>query len=180
MSEYQLRSRRVVYENAWLRFEAHEIVHPGGAAGEHGVVLTPAPSGTVALDGEEVVLVRQPRYAADSRHLEIVKGGAEPGESALECAQREAREELGLIAERWVPLGQLFEIPSIVARPLQLFLATGCRFQAPDPELVETVERVRLPLREAVRLALEGGIDDAISAAAIVRAAAAVGRLSFP
>lgn len=176
MSDYQRRAIRVVYENQWIALEAHEIVYPGGGDGEHAVVRTGVPSGVVVLDGAEVVLVRQPRYAAALRAVEIVKGTAEAGEDALACAKREAAEEVGAAGGRWTSLGFLYEIPSIVAAPISLFLVRECRFGATAPEKVETLETIRLPLSEAVRQALEGGLDDAVSVAALVRAEALIGR----
>jgi len=178
MTEYRERARRVVYENPWLRFEAHEIVHPSGAEGEHGVVIAPESAAVVALDDEDLVLARQPRYAVGREQLEVCKGGAEPGETPLACAQREAREELGLVAAEWTRLGRLYEIPSIVRNGVDVFLATGCRFEERASSAIESIELVRVPVGQAVALALKGGIDDAITVAAILRAAASVGRLT--
>jgi 8-oxo-dGTP pyrophosphatase MutT (NUDIX family) len=59
----------------------------------------------VVLDGDDVLLERQPRFAVDAEMLEIVKGGGAAGESALDCARRETREEIGVEAGRWDPLG---------------------------------------------------------------------------
>jgi len=57
MSGFIRRSKRTVYENPWIRFEAYEIVHPSGHAGEHGLVWVPPAVAVVALDGEDVHLV---------------------------------------------------------------------------------------------------------------------------
>jgi len=65
--------------------------------------------------GDAVLLVRQPRFAADAAVVEIVKGGRHAGESALDCAKRELREETGFSElDAGNELGQGFEIPSIV------------------------------------------------------------------
>lgn len=167
---YVRRAHRIVYENPWLRFEAHEIVHPNGAPGEHGVVLCPPASAVVVLDGDDVLLVRQPRFAIDAVVLEVIKGGAAPDESPLACAVRETREEAGVSAERWDELGSAYEIPSIVAEPVTLFLA---RDLAPAPLAAEEVERidvVRVPFAEALDRCARGEIDDAITALALLRA----------
>ena len=76
---YVRRAKRVVYENPWLRFEAHDIVHPNGTEGVHGVVVTPRASAVVLVDGDDVLLVRQARFAVDRVVLEVVKGGASRG-----------------------------------------------------------------------------------------------------
>jgi len=168
---YVRNGRRTTYENRWLRFEAHDIVHPNGQPGEHGVVVTPRSSAVVALDGDDVVLARQARYAVDRVVLEIVKGGAEAGEAPRAAAQRELREELGIEAARWDDLGIIYEIPSIMQEPVSLFLARDLKAVASAPEDVETIVAVRMPLRDALRAAGRGEIADAVTAAALLRAA---------
>jgi 8-oxo-dGTP pyrophosphatase MutT (NUDIX family) len=168
---YVRNGRRTTYENRWLRFEAHDMVHPNGQTGEHGVVITPRASGAVVLDGDDVVFTRQARYAVDRVLLEIVKGGAEPGETPLGAARRELREELGIEAARWDELGIIYEIPSIMQEPISLFLARDLSMVASDPENVETIVAVRMPLRAALRAAGSGEITDAVTAAALLRVA---------
>jgi 8-oxo-dGTP pyrophosphatase MutT (NUDIX family) len=168
---YVRNSRRTTYENAWLRVEAHDLVHPNGRPGEHGVVVTPGASAVVVLDGDDVVLTQQARYAIDRTVLEIVKGGSEPNETRQAAAARELREELGIEAARWDDLGIVYEIPSIVQEGVALFLARDVRAVATDPEDVETIVPVRMPFAEALRAAGRGEITDAVTAAALMRVA---------
>jgi ADP-ribose pyrophosphatase len=167
---YGRRSRRTVYENPWVRFEAHEIVHPNGKDGEHGVVVTPVASAVIALDGGDIIFARQPRYAIDRFVIEAVKGGAAAGESPLACAQRELAEEVGMIAQRWDALGIAYEIPSIVREPVHVFLARELRQTAAAPEEFETIEAVKMPLVRALDAVATGEISDAVTALALWRA----------
>jgi ADP-ribose pyrophosphatase len=107
--------------------------------------------------------------------IEIVKGGGKGGEDALACARREANEELGIVSGRWIPLGMAYEIPSIIEGRVALFAVTDCRFEEARPERVESIDGYRLPFKEAIRMALGGGLDDAITVTALVRAAVALG-----
>jgi 8-oxo-dGTP pyrophosphatase MutT (NUDIX family) len=175
-SGYERRERRIVYQNPWVRFEHHAMVHPNGRPGEHGVVVTPVASAVVVLDGDDVVLTRQARYAVDREVVEVVKGGAGDGESALACAQRELREELGLQAARWDALGCAYEIPSIVQEPVQLFLARDLTTVPAEPEEVESIAPLRMGLAAALEAVACGAIDDAVTALALVRAAHRVQR----
>lgn len=173
MSEtgYVRHGWRTTYENRWLRFEAHDMVHPNGQPGEHGVVITPRSSGVVVLDGDDVVLALQARYAVDRMVLEIVKGGAAGEETPQAAAERELREELGIAAARWDALGIIYEIPSIMQEPISLFLARDVTAVASAPEDVETIAASRIPFRAALRAAGRGEIADAVTAAALFRAA---------
>jgi 8-oxo-dGTP pyrophosphatase MutT (NUDIX family) len=130
----------------------------------------PAASAVVALDGDDVILAHQARFAVDEVVLEIVKGGAEPGEAPLATAQRELREELGLVAARWDDLGLIYEVPSIVEQPIALFLARDVRAVPPEPEAVETIAPHRMPLASALLAAARGEIRDAATGLALLRA----------
>ncbi len=147
------------------------MVHPNGQPGEHGVVVTPRASGAIVIDGDDVILARQARYAIDQNMIEVVKGGAAPDESARDAAARELREELGIAAERWDDLGIVYEIPSIVQEGVRVFLARDIRAVETDQEDVETVVPVRMPFREAWKMAAAGEINDAVTAVALMRTA---------
>jgi len=167
---YVRRARRVVYENAWLRFEAHDIVHPNGAEGVHGMVVTPRASAVVLVDGDDVLLVRQARFALDRVVLEVIKGGRHDGEDGLACAQRESREEAGVVAAHWHALGECYEIPSIVQEPVALYLGTDLTSAPLAPEPVERIDVVRMPIADALEACANGRIDDAVTAIGLLRA----------
>jgi len=64
-------------------------------------------AGGVVLRGEEVAVIVPKRRAADGKRvLALPKGHVDPGETALEAAEREVREEAGVIGE---PVRQLGE-----------------------------------------------------------------------
>lgn len=169
MKTYQRLRSREVYRNPFLAIEAHEIVHPSGVPGEHVLVVSPPCSAVIVADGGDLLFTRQPRFGAQAEVLEIVKGGAEPGESALECAQREAREELGIVAVHWKELGRLYEIPSLMDSPVDLFLAHGIEHVDSQAEEVESIELVRIPQEVAIAAAASGKINDAVTVAALLR-----------
>lgn len=169
MKTYQRLRSREVYRNPFLAVEAHEIVHPSGVTGEHALIVTPPCSAVLVADGDDLLFTRQPRFGAQAEVLEIVKGGAEPGESSLECAQRETREELGVVAAHWKELGRLYEIPSLMNSPVDLFFAHGIEHVEAESEAVESIELVRVPAVTAIRAAAAGKIDDAVTVAALLR-----------
>jgi 8-oxo-dGTP pyrophosphatase MutT (NUDIX family) len=68
-----------------------------------GVVVRGAPR----LDDEQVVVIVPKRRAPDgSRVLALPKGHVDPGENALQAAEREVREETGIVAEPVHELGE--------------------------------------------------------------------------
>src|SRR5271170_3226457 len=64
-------------------------------------------AGGVVLRGEQVVVIVPTRRAPDgSRVLGLPKGHVDPGETALQAAEREVREETGIVAEPVHELGE--------------------------------------------------------------------------
>ncbi len=134
-----------------------EVVEHRGAA-----VIVPLTA------ADEVLMVRQYRYAVGEALLEIPAGTLEPGEAPLACAQRELEEEVGARAAQWETLAVLYPAPGVMTEVMHLFLATGLTAGTargtPDEDL--TVHRI--PLREAVQKVHQGEIRDAKSVAGIL------------
>src|ERR1700728_683289 len=62
--------------------------------------------GVVVREGQVVVIVPTRRAADGSRVLALPKGHVDPGETPIEAAKREVREETGIDAEPVVELGE--------------------------------------------------------------------------
>ncbi len=64
-------------------------------------------AGGVVVRGDQVVTIVPTRRAADgSRVLALPKGHVDPGESPVQAAEREVREETGILAEPVCELGE--------------------------------------------------------------------------
>jgi 8-oxo-dGTP pyrophosphatase MutT (NUDIX family) len=64
-------------------------------------------AGGVVVRGDEVVVIVPTRRSADgSRVLALPKGHVDPGETPLQAAEREVREETGMVAEPVRELGE--------------------------------------------------------------------------
>jgi ADP-ribose pyrophosphatase len=130
------------------------------------VVHGPAVAIVAVDDDDRVTLVRQSRPAAHGDLLELPAGGVEAGESPLECARRELREETGLHGGDWVEVATFFTSPGYTDERMHLFLATGVRHGAASPEGSEEIEIVRIPLAEVPALVAE--IEDAKTLAGLL------------
>jgi ADP-ribose pyrophosphatase len=88
------------------------------------VLRRPDSVSIVAVDGGELVVVRQTRAGADERTLELPAGSIEDGETPEQCAARELVEECGLEAGAWRKLGEFWAAPDYSTEFVHAFEAT--------------------------------------------------------
>lgn len=164
-------SSRIVYENPWITVREDQVIRPDGQPGIYGCVQTRLATGVVALTpSHEVYLVGQYRYTLGEYSWEIVEGGSDPGEDALTAAKRELREEAGLEAAHWEPLGGEVHLTNCHSDERgYLFLATDLTEVGAAPEGTEELVVKRLPFREALRMVDTGEIKDAMTIMALYR-----------
>ena len=161
-------SSRQVYENPWISVREDQVVRPDGEPGIYGVVhYKNIAVGVLAVEDDHVYLVGQYRYPLETYSWEIPEGGCPEGEEPLTAARRELREETGLEAKSWRWLGEAYLSNSVADEYAMWFLATGL---VPGEERPEGTEKIRVhhvPLREALAMALDGRITDALSIVAL-------------
>jgi len=168
---WQRLSRRVVYENDWMRVVEDEVINPGGGRNLYGHVhFRNRAVAIIAMDeAGNTWLVGQHRYTLDEYSWELPMGGAPLDETPLAAARRELREETGIEACNWSELMRLHPSNSITDETGVVYLATGLEFGEPDFDETEDITIRKLPLDDAVAMVLDGRITDAISAAALLR-----------
>src|SRR5882757_6450218 len=113
-----------------------------GSEVERQVVEHPGSVAIVAHDEEFVYLVRQPREAVEEDGLlEIPAGTLDvEGESELECAKRELREEVELQASEWRLLKTIYPSPGYLDERVTIFAATGLSALAGSADDDEQIE----------------------------------------
>jgi len=159
--EQVVESRRV-YEGRVVSLRVDRVKLPDGRSAVREVVEHAPVVAIVALDGRgDVLLVRQYRLPVQQSLLEIPAGGVDSGESAEEAAQRELQEETGQRAGRLERLCTFFASPGYCDECMHLYLATALEPSALAADADESIEVVRLPLDEALRLIERGEIRDA-------------------
>ena len=166
-------SQKTAYENAWIRVEHHDVLNPAGNPGIYGKVhYKNTAISIVALDDAGFTyLVGQYRYTLNAYSWEIPEGGCsiESSESILEAAKRELLEETGLVATEWTELGEVYLSNSVSDEKALMYLAQNLSQHQACPEETEQLKIRKIPLKDAIEMAQNGTITDALSVLTLLK-----------
>lgn len=160
------------FENDWFRIDEHDVIRPDGVKGYYGVIrVRRLAVGVLPIDAAGCVhLVGQWRFPLGRYSWEMPEGGAEPGEDARACAERELAEETGLRAREWLQVLEMDLSNSLTDEQAVIFIATGLSLGEADPDPTEVLKRRTAHFREVLERIADGRIRDSLTVAAVLRA----------
>lgn len=167
-------SGEVKYDNPWITVTEFQVINPSGGRGIYGKVhFKNRAIGIVPIDKDlNTWLVGQYRYTLNAWHWEIPEGGGPMDQEPLASAQRELREETGMIAHRWTEIIHLHTSNSVTDEEGYVFLAEDLEQGASALEETEADLKVwKLPLKQALEMVLDGKITDSMSIMGILKVA---------
>lgn len=172
---WKVKSKTLVYENPWIAVSHDQVITPSGTDGIYGVVSFKNHAvGVLPIDEHGGTwLVRQSRYPHDCFTWEIPEGGAPKDEPLLGAAKRELQEETGLKAQQWQTWLELQTSNSVTDELATIYLAQELSEGEAAPEATEDITVKYLPIKEAVEMIYRNEIVDAMSVAALLKAACA-------
>jgi ADP-ribose pyrophosphatase len=133
--EPQVLSSQMVYEGKVFGIRQDEVIEPTGVRTTREMITHP---GSVVvlpvLPDERVLLIQQYRYAARQFLWELVAGRIDPGETPIEGAARELKEETGYTARKLKIFLEFFPTPGFLEEKMYLLLAEGLTPGKATPE----------------------------------------------
>jgi 8-oxo-dGTP pyrophosphatase MutT (NUDIX family) len=164
MTGFRQLDERTVYDGVVIRVAVGTFETPTGSVVERDIVRHPGAVGVVPIDGDDVILVRQYRAAADRELLEIPAGKRDvPGEDPELTAIRELAEEIGKHPGKIELVAQFYNSVGFSDEYSYVYLGTDLR-DVPssahgEEEQHMTIERV--PLASVAAMIAAGEILDA-------------------
>ena len=155
---FDITDDEIILSDGKKEYKRHrEIIHHPG-----GVVI-------LALkDDENVLLVKQYRYAVKSVQTELPAGRLEKGEDPLFAAKRELREETGYEGENSREIGSCFANPAILTNRVHTVLVENCIAKYPlQWDQGEDINIRLIPLCEIYDLILKGKIQHSLMITAL-------------
>jgi 8-oxo-dGTP pyrophosphatase MutT (NUDIX family) len=166
-------SSQQIYDNPWVSIRHETVTKPNGEVGIYGVAhFKKIAAAIVPLDTENNTwLVGQYRYTLNEYSWEIPMGGGDLEHNSLDAAQRELKEETGIIAAQWTDLGKIHTSNSVTDEVGFMYLAENLTFGEAEPDDTEVLITKKVSLAEAVDMVMNGKITDSISMVAILKVA---------
>ena len=131
----QVLSSKIVYEGKVFGIRRDELIEPTGVQTTREMITHP---GSVVvlpvLDDGRVLLIQQYRYAARQFLWELVAGRMDDGETPIEGAARELKEETGYTAKKLKVFLEFFPTPGFLEEKMYLLLAEGLTPGKATPE----------------------------------------------
>lgn len=169
---WTVKDSEIKYKNPWIEVREDAVIRPDGKDGICGVVTMKNGVSVLPYDAEgNVYLTEEYHYGVERVTIEAISGGIDAGESMLEAAKRELKEETGLIASEWTDLGSLDPFTTVVVSSNHMYLARGLSQGEPDQEGTESIKVRKVPFVEALEWATIGKISHGASVAVILKTA---------
>ncbi len=150
-------SSKEVYSSRDFRITEDVASDESGFEIRRSVVRHPGSAVMMAVDSlDRVLLIRQYRLPAGTYLWEVPAGKLDPGETPLEAAKRELKEETGYAAETWTPMISYWPSPGFCAEKMNLFLATNLTAGEATPMDDEQIE-ARWFTREEIEAMIHSG-----------------------
>jgi len=169
--EFIIKKSVQKYKNPWIEVVEEKVIRPNGKPGIFGIVKMVEGISVLALDDNGFVyLTEEFHYAIRKRHMEVVSGAIDKGESAIKAAKRELKEELGIEAKEWIDLGLVNPFTTVINSPARLFLAKKLKFSKSNQEETENIKLIKVKLKKAVEMVMKSIITHGPSCVLILKA----------
>ena len=172
-SKAQVLTSKTVYRGPVFRVTTDYVKEPGiNKPLRRDIVRHQGSVVVLAVDEDasepRVLLARQYRHVAGGPLWELPAGRIDHGESGLAGAKRELLEETGITAREWRHAFTFYSSPGFLDETMAIYLARGLTRGASQPEEDEMIALRFFPLRQAVRMAMNGRIRDGKTIAALL------------
>lgn len=161
-------SGEVIYDGKILTLVKDKVICPNNEEAYREIVRHNGGAAILVVNEKnEVLLIRQFRYAYDEIIYEIPAGKLELNEDPYEAAKRELEEETGYKAEKLISLGVIYPTCGYSSEKIHLYLASGLSKGSLHLDDDEFIEPMFISLDKVKKMILNNEIKDAKTICAI-------------
>lgn len=142
---------RIFFKGTKFQVEGIEVLSSDGRVVPYEVVVHPGAVVVLALHNEnEILLIKNERYAIGKTLLELPAGTLEENEEPISCAKRELEEETGYLAAHLEPLFSFYTTPGFCTERLFIFVAKNLEKREQKLDTTERIEVVSMTFDQAL------------------------------
>lgn len=157
----KLLSSKEQYQCSLFSVTEDVAVAPDGFEIKRAIIHHPGSAVMMAVDEKKrVLLVRQFRLPAKQYLWELPAGKMDDGETPLQAAKRELKEETGYRAKKWTKLASYFPSPGFLGEKMTIYLATGLTEGEATPMEDERIEKRWFTAKELDEMIRSGRLHD--------------------
>lgn len=165
-------SQKTIYEGKIITLHVDDIELPNGEKAKREIVEHSGGVCVAALSSSGTLkFVTQFRYPYHKELLELPAGKLEKGEDPMKAGIRELEEECGVVADKVIPMGEIYPTVAYCSEIIHLYLATGLHETHQHLDEDEFLEIKEIPLKEAVDMVMRGEICDSKTVALVMKVA---------
>ena len=155
-------SGETIFEGHVVKLVKDKVLCPNGNESFREIVRHNGGAAVLCInENEEILLVKQFRYAYDEVMYEIPAGKLEKNEDPLLAAKRELEEETGNKADSLDFLGAIYPTCGYSSEIIYLYLAKNCKKTQTHFDEDEVIESKFYKLDDVKNMILNGEIKDA-------------------
>lgn len=163
-------SSELIFDGKILKVVKDKVLCPNGKESFREIIRHNGGAGILCVTpNDEVLLIKQFRYAYDEVIYEIPAGKLEEDEDPYEAALREFEEETGNKAKELIPLGHIYPTCGYSAEKIYLYLALDFKKTQAHLDEDEVILVEYIPLKKVKEMILNQEIKDAKTICAITQ-----------
>jgi len=151
----------VEFDNPRIKIRKDRFVKANGEKVEFCVLERGEIVAVLAItDDSKIVVVEQYRPAVDDITIDIPGGGIEMGETPLEAAKRELKEETGYSANEFIKLSSFYPDSGRSEQKRHIFLAKGLNKGKQKLDRNESINVLEIPIEEVAKRINENALKE--------------------